>query len=721
MRWVVVAFLILINSFFGESLQAQYISYGRSALHTGSFRAVDISGDIAYCVGSRSLAIFSIADPDPPAYLGGLSFSSDANDIKVRGDYAYVALGYLYGNIGLEIIDIGDAANPKIVGEYNRISINTKIFIKGNYLYLTNSIFGFQILDISNPLSPEPVSEFDTPGEATGIFVKDTLVYVTDYTAGLQIASVGDPANPSFVGGYITRYMALDVYVDDNYAYIAEGFADITPGYLEIVDISDPAWPLFKGIFDTLGYCQNITVVDSIAYFTVGEEFGADFLAVDINDPANPACIGGVHGIYRGFSLAGDLAVIAGWNPSLEIIDIADPTSPQPRGSYYRPGEITGVCASGDYVYAAAGPNGLWIASASGNDDVLSHMNTGGTTDDLCISGDYCFMANMERGLQIINISNPLEPEFIGCFDSLRALAVAVRGNLAYLADTNNRIDILDITDPQSPSLLGSCSVPGRLCDIAVDGDYAYLAAYQSGGLQVVNIADPNNPQVVGGCDTPGYAKRVFVSGNLAYIADYFYGLQIIDISDPTAPEIVGNYRTNDYVVDMAVVDNMAFILYTTCIQGESYCNGGIQMLNVSYSPSPIFIEDYPTQGKPQAIFIEGDRIFVADYYSLLVLHYNIDGIEADGNLPSSFSLSQNYPNPFNVQTTISYNLEKTSMASIDIYDILGRKMTTILSGRQQAGAHSAVWDAQGAPSGIYFYRLKANELSEIKRMILLK
>jgi hypothetical protein len=719
MRWVVVIFLILIIPFWG--LQAQYISYGRSALHTGSNRAVDISGDIAYCVGSRSLAIFSIANPDSPAYLGGLSFSSDANDIKVYGNYAYVALGGLYGHIGLEIIDISDATNPAIVGEYNRISIITEIFINGNYLYLTNSISGFQILDITNPLSPEPVSEYDTPGEAMGIFVKDTLAYIADYTGGLQIVNVGDPDNPSYAGSYNTRYRALDVFTEDNYAYIAEGFADITPGYLEIVNISNPAWPAFEGIFDTLGYCWNITMVDSIAYLTVGEEFGADFLAVNVSDPTNPVCIGGIHGIYYGFSLTGHLAVMGGWYPSLQILDITDPGSPQPRGSYYRPAEITGVCASGDYVYTAAGPNGLWIASASGNDDYLSYMDTGGTTDNLCISGDYCFMANMQRGLQIIDISNPLEPGYIGCFDSLRALAVAVRGNLVYLTDTDNKIDILGVSDPRSPGLLGSCSVPGSLCDIAIEGDYAYLAAYQSGGLQVVNISDPTNPLVVGGCDTPGYAKRVFVDGSHAYIADYFYGLQIFDISDPTAPEIVGNYRTTDYVVDMAVVDNMAFILYTTCIEGESYCTGGIQMLNVSYSPSPILIEDYPTQGKPQAIFLDGDRIFVADYYSLLVLHYNIDGIEADDNWPNGFSISQNYPNPFNIQTTISYNLEKTSMVSIDIYDILGRNVTTLLSGLQQAGTHSAVWDAQGAPSGIYFYKLEANELSEIKRMILLK
>jgi hypothetical protein len=720
-RWVVISIFMIGSLGMAGSLHAQYITYERSALYTGSFSAVDIINDTAYCVGNRSLAIFSIANPDSPVYLGGVTFSSYANDIKVSGHYAYVALGSLYGVTGLEIIEIGDAADPIIVGEYDRASINTKIFIRGNYLYLTDSIFGFQILDISEPPSPRSVSQFDTPGEAMGIFVSDTLAYVADFSGGLQIVNIGDPVNPSFMGNYSTRYGALDVFADHNLAYIGEGFADITPGYLEIVNIIDPTQPVFVGIFDTLGYCQNITVVDSIAFLTVGEEFGADFLAVNVKDPVNPICMGGIHGGYYGFSLAGHLAVMSGWYPSLQILDIADPSSPRSRGSYYRPGEITGVCASGDYAYAAAGPNGLWIASASGNDDALSYLDLRGITDDLCISGNYCFMANMEDGLQIIDIGNALEPEYIGGYDSLRPVAVAVRDNLAYLADIDDSIDILDVSDPRSPSLLGSCSVPGGLCDIALQGDYAYLAAYQGGGLQVVNISDPNNPLVVGGHDTPGYAKRVFVDGNCAYIADYFYGLQIFDISDPTAPEIVGNYRTTDYVVDVAVADNMAFILYTTCIEGESYCIGGVQMLNVTDSSNPILIEDYPTQGKPQAIFIDGGRIFVADYYSLLVLRYSMDGIEADDYLPDSYTLLQNYPNPFNSRTTISYDLPRTSLVTIDIYDMLGRKMTTLLSSSQQAGTHSVVWDAREVSSGIYFYKLKANEFSEIKRMILLK
>jgi hypothetical protein len=90
-------------------------------------------------------------------------------------------------------------------------------------------------------------------------------------------------------------------------------------------------------------------------------------------------------------------------------------------------------------------------------------------------------------------------------------------------------------------------------------------------------------------------------------------------------------------------------------------------------------------------------------------------------DLPKYFSISQNYPNPFNAQTTIHYTLPNASEFSIDIFDITGRKIETILSGHQEAGEHEAIWNAAGKASGIYFYRLKTGEYSRMVKCVLLK
>jgi uncharacterized protein (TIGR02145 family) len=96
----------------------------------------------------------------------------------------------------------------------------------------------------------------------------------------------------------------------------------------------------------------------------------------------------------------------------------------------------------------------------------------------------------------------------------------------------------------------------------------------------------------------------------------------------------------------------------------------------------------------------------------------------ADGgnsNLPDEFRLIQNYPNPFNAQTIIRYTLPVASNVSIDIFDITGRKIETLLSEKQQVGAHSIIWNAKDRASGVYFYRIEAGEYSKAEKCILLK
>ncbi len=89
--------------------------------------------------------------------------------------------------------------------------------------------------------------------------------------------------------------------------------------------------------------------------------------------------------------------------------------------------------------------------------------------------------------------------------------------------------------------------------------------------------------------------------------------------------------------------------------------------------------------------------------------------------LPKASSLSQNYPNPFNSETEIRYTLPRDSYISLKVYNILGQKVATLVDRKQQAGCEIARWDASSFSSGIYFYRLKAGDFTETRKMILLK
>jgi hypothetical protein len=107
------------------------------------------------------------------------------------------------------------------------------------------------------------------------------------------------------------------------------------------------------------------------------------------------------------------------------------------------------------------------------------------------------------------------------------------------------------------------------------------------------------------------------------------------------------------------------------------------------------------------------------------VLYHNLlnpVGVIGDApSSPASFFLMPNYPNPFNARTVISYNLSERSDVTLDIYDLLGRRIGTLLSERQKAGPHSVVWDARDRSSGIYYYCLKAGDLRQSRRCLLIK
>jgi len=89
--------------------------------------------------------------------------------------------------------------------------------------------------------------------------------------------------------------------------------------------------------------------------------------------------------------------------------------------------------------------------------------------------------------------------------------------------------------------------------------------------------------------------------------------------------------------------------------------------------------------------------------------------------IPSEINLSQNYPNPFNPITTIQYHLPHRSDVQITIYDLLGRKVTKLVSETQDAGFKSVQWDATNVSSGMYFYQIRTKEFVQTRKMVVLK
>jgi hypothetical protein len=92
-----------------------------------------------------------------------------------------------------------------------------------------------------------------------------------------------------------------------------------------------------------------------------------------------------------------------------------------------------------------------------------------------------------------------------------------------------------------------------------------------------------------------------------------------------------------------------------------------------------------------------------------------------DAKLPQAFSLSQNYPNPFNPTTVISYQLPATSNVSLKVCNLLGQEVAILFEGMRQPGTYQATFDGSKLASGVYLYRMTANNFVETKKLVLVR
>lgn len=135
------------------------------------------------------------------------------------------------------------------------------------------------------------------------------------------------------------------------------------------------------------------------------------------------------------------------------------------------------------------------------------------------------------------------------------------------------------------------------------------------------------------------------------------------------------------------------------------------------------YVGEYPDTKLDSSLFTF-EKLPGSGHGGSLYTSWELRPSEVDGqltSLPREFSLSQNYPNPFNSSTAIRCGLPQACYVTIEIYDLLGRKVETLIDQEQEAGYHQITWDAEDKTSGVYFYKIQAGEYTQTMRMMLVK
>jgi hypothetical protein len=209
--------------------------------------------------------------------------------------------------------------------------------------------------------------------------------------------------------------------------------------------------------------------------------------------------------------------------------------------------------------------------------------------------------------------------------------------------------------------------------------------------LDTLNIITKDNSSTVQSDSSAIYVYRF----NGSHIEWSPFPTKGIPKFNPILNDIDGNGITDMIVITTTYINNN--YLYVWTLSDVPY--------NRENFPWPMYGHDrYRTS---QYGFVPPDEIVSVSSYE---------------QTPLEFSLEQNYPNPFNPQTKLSFVLGQSSLVTLNVYNILGEKIITLINDESmQAGKHEVKFDASQLQSGIYFYRLSAGKYIETKKMVLLK
>jgi len=606
-----------------------------------------VKDSIAYLADSYGgLRIVNILDPTNPfeisCYVEGNFYS-----LEVRDTLVYVS----DLNTGVRIINIADLLNPEEIGFFD-VDVRD-LCVKDSLVYLVDLDYLY-IIKVSDPANPEELSSLKTH-YARGVFVQDSLVYVADDTEGLRVVNVSDPNNPVEVASYYPTGMnrAFEVFVKDTIAYVVDDWFGML-----LIDVSDPKNMIGTDRYDTgiLREASNVYVNDTFAYLAYNYD---GFHIVNVSDPYNVFRAGhyATGGHTYGVFIQDTIAYLANFTEGLRILNISNPLLPEELVLYEMEQLPTAVWVKDTIAYVKERQRVTILNVASPSDPaIIGYYNS--EIDDFFIKDTIAYVAEGEKGLHIVNLSNPASLQEIGFYDpeDFDARNVFVVDTFAYVGNHSyggkRGVNVINVSDPANPREWGGYYEVAPY-EFYMKDTLAFLVSNWR-TLVILNFADPKSPLVINSFFTGSYCdRRLNISGNLAYITEESKGLNIYDFSDPENLVLVGSYPTGDFPKNVYVKDSIAYL---------ADVRDGFYMIRYTG------ISDGILQELQEPITTSS----VINSLSEIKINYIVTGVEE---------------------------------VQISVYNILGQKVASLVDKMQSSGRYTISWKSNN--SGIYFVRLK--------------
>ncbi|MFQ5570181.1 MAG: choice-of-anchor B family protein [Rhodothermales bacterium] len=423
-------------------------------------------------------------------------------------------------------------------------------------------------------------------------------------------------------------------------------------------------------------------------YALVGRTDGTAF--VDISDPLNPIYLGKlpthtVNQIWRDIKVYNDHAFIVADGARAHGMQIFDLT--QLRAVANPPV----IFAETAHYAAFSSAHNVVINEDTGFAYVVG-ANSGGANS----GGETC-----GGGLHMVNIQDPVNPFFVGCFqDESTGRAgtgythdaqcvvyhgpdVEHQGREICIGANETAVSIADVTDKGAPVALSSAGYPnlGYVHQGWLTEDHRYYfqndefdemsfpSAVSRTRTLIWDLEDLDDPLLVKEYSGPvgSTDHNLYIREEYVFMANYTSGLRIVDISDIRNPREVA--------------------FFDTYIPNNDSGFGG------AWSNYPFF--------KSEVVIISSqfEGLFIVQPSGIQV------ATEDEEEMPAGFTLSTAFPNPFNPQTSLTLTVTRPQPVTVSVHDVLGREVARLLQGTLPTGSHHLTFEASDLPSGTYMVR----------------
>ena len=419
---------------------------------------------------------------------------------------------------------------------------------------------------------------------------------------------------------------------------------------------------------------------------------------------------------------------------------------------------LVGLMILGGTVFAQI-PNSAYVVNSTGEN--LSRINIDDQTvtsdaaalglfaNQVVLNGGNAYVVNSGlNAIQVIDLAtmntlknietgqgtNPWAIEFVN--DSLAAISLLLTNQVIFVNVNSSEI-VETVTVGNGPE---GMQYHNEKLYVANSG-FVY-PGFVDGVVSVISISDFSVSDISVGINPQ--ALDVDLDGNIvvACTGNFVDINGEIDVIDTSADTVLYAEPVNTGITFVAVnAANKAYF---------STFGSGVLVYNLT-TRSMELDENNTLPGGPGLAIDSDDNVYITDFsmdsvyvYSAaherlnaflvgvgpnsIAIFENIStGITEIGNeIPDAFTLQQNYPNPFNPETSIRFAIRKNSRVTLNIFNALGAKVSTLVNENLPAGSYEFRWDAQDSngnkvPSGIYFYQLTADNISTVKKMTLIR